>query len=223
MYARLNENIDLLCSQIDPVSDIRPYVQLTEILWKTNVSADDDFQRTYRKYWQLNAARLGSQFVSAYFTYFENLKQANEIALERVVRDLFEIPTHGDGRQSVQFSFASKMVHMLRPRVPVYDSMVEAFFFLPSGSQPEKMERKLKRLLESHRFLTTEYDRVLREGLLRPAITTFRTRFCVGNDYTDEKIIDTLIWKFVSFARSGAIRDRAISYRAGGPFHAAFA
>jgi hypothetical protein len=29
MYTRLNETIDLLCSQIDASSDIRPYVQLT--------------------------------------------------------------------------------------------------------------------------------------------------------------------------------------------------
>ena len=74
------------------------------------------------------------------------------------------------------------------------------------------MEAKLKRLLRSYRFLEKEYDRVLKEGLLEPAITTFRKRFNVGNNYADEKIIDTLIWKFVSFARSGAIRDGTILY-----------
>jgi len=213
MYARLNESVDLLCSQIHPNGDIYPYVQLIETLWKTDVSADLDFQRTYRKYWRLNAARLGTQFVSAYFAYLEKLKRTDHIVLERVVQDLFRVPTHGDGRQALQFSFASKMLHMLRPRLPVYDSMVEAFFFLPFGRQSEKTERKIERLLESYRFLTTEYGRVLQEGLLRPAITIFRTRFRVGSNYTDEKIIDTLIWKFVSFGRSGAIRDGAIRYR----------
>lgn len=213
MYARLNESIELLCAQIEPASDIRPYVRLTEALWKTDVSKDGDFQRTYRTYWQLNAARLGSEFCSAYFSYFEKLKEADDIVLDRVVQDLYKVPTHGDGRQSLQFSFASKMVHMLKPQLPVYDSMVEAFFFLPFGSPTEKMEGKLKRLLESYRFLTREYERVLKEGLLRPAIATFRTRFSVGDDYTDEKIIDTLIWKFVSFVRSGAIRNGAVLYR----------
>ena len=213
MYALLNQNIDLLCSNIEPARDIRPYVQLTETLRKVDVSADRDFQRTYRKYWQLNAALLGNQFVGAYFTYFEELKQANDVTLERVVRDLFEVPTHGDGRQSLQFSFASKMVHMLRPRLPLYDSMVEAFFFLPLGSPKEKTEVRLQRLLASYGFLVAEYDRVLREGLLAPAIATFRARFRVGGDYTDEKIVDTLIWGFVRFVRAGAIRDRAILYR----------
>lgn len=213
MYARLNESIELLCDQIEPASDIRPYVQLTEALWKTDVSMDVEFQRTYRTYWQLNAARLGSEFCSTYFSYFQKLKEADDIVLERVVQDLYKVPTHGDGRQSLQFSFASKMVHMLKPQLPVYDSMVEAFFFLPFGSPAEKMEGKLKRLLESYRFLTAEYERVLKEDLLRPAIATFRTRFSVGGDYTDEKIIDTLIWKFVSFVRSGAIRNGTVLYR----------
>jgi hypothetical protein len=213
MYSRLNESIDLVCSNIDPTTDIKPYIRLTRAIWNIDVSADNDFQSSYRKYWQLNAARLGSTFVGAYFSYFEKLKQESKIELKRVAQDLFEVPTHGDGRQSLQFSFASKMVHMLRPQFPVYDSTVEAFFFLPLGSQSESTERKLDRLLESHRFLKWEYDRVLNEGLLRPAITAFRGRFSLGPEYTDQKIIDTLIWKFVSVLRSGAIRDGAIVYR----------
>ncbi len=221
MYARLNESIDLLCSRIDRAKDVQPYVELTDTVWKTDVSTDGDFQRTYRRYWQLNAARLGREFVDAYFSYFEKLKQleqdrqaeADDIVQERVVRDLLTVPTHGDGRRSLQFSFASKMVHMLRPRLPVYDSTVEAFFFLPTGSQSETTESKLKRLIESYRFLIAEYDRILKDGLLGPAIATFRARFSVGRAYTDEKIIDTMIWKFVGFARSGAIRDRMVRYR----------
>ena len=102
---------------------------------------------------------------------------------------------------------------MLRPHLPVYDSMLASFFFLPSGTAGELTEAKLVRLSAAYRFLVSEYSRVRRKGLLGPAITAFRGRFQVGNAYTDGKVIDTLIWKFAILLRSGVIRDGAILYR----------
>jgi hypothetical protein len=57
---------------------------------------------------------------------------------------------------------------MIDPRLPVYDSMVETFYFLPR-SYSETPERKLADLMRSYRFLVDEYERILQEGLLRPA------------------------------------------------------
>jgi hypothetical protein len=212
MYNLLNANIDWLCSKVDRNGDIGEYVWLAEALQKVDVSSDRAFQRRYRNYWRMNAAHLGEEFIQFYFSHFEGLKQQSEIRVEEVAQILVEKPTHGDGRHSLQFSFASKMVHMLRPHLPVYDSMVEAFFFLPGGTQKEDVSHKAARLLGSYAFLTAEYERVLREKLLALAINTFRKRFNLGQGYTDEKIIDTLIWKFVGFARKGAVRDGCIRY-----------
>jgi MacB-like periplasmic core domain/FtsX-like permease family len=84
--------------------------------------------------------------------------------------------------------------------------MVETFYFLPR-SYAGKPEKKLENLLASYRFLVKEYDRILREGLLAGALHTFRRHFCLPPLYSDQKIIDTLIWKFVPFLESGALRD----------------
>ena len=90
--------------------------------------------------------------------------------------------------------------------------MVEAFYFLPR-SYAGKHERKLENLLASYRFLVKEYDRILREGLLADALHAFRRHFSLPPLYSDYKIIDTLIWKFVPFLESGALRDGSVVYR----------
>jgi hypothetical protein len=90
--------------------------------------------------------------------------------------------------------------------------MVESFYFLPrsySGAAAEK----LANLLRSYQFLVSEYDRILREALLASSIEEFRRRFQFPADYSDQKIIDTLIWKFVPFLESGALRDGSVVYR----------
>ena len=213
MYALINHNVEILLDAINPQDDIQPYVWLLERLPNTNVGNDADFQRVYRRYWQLNPARLSEGYLAAYFGHLEQLKpQPENVTVEAVARHFLPIPTHRNGRQSLQFSFASKLVHMLRPEQPVYDSMVESFFFLPSGGVNETTEQKLARRQVSYTFLYHEYGRVLKHGLLGHAITGFRERFQVNEGYTDRKIIDTLVWKFVGFLKSGAIRNGVVVY-----------
>ena len=124
---------------------------------------------------------------------------------------LHRIPVNVTEKKSLQFSFASKLAHMVNPRLPVYDRMVETFYFLPR-SYFGTPDNKLLNLMSSYHFLVGEYERVLRERLLEPAVHAFRQRFALSADYTDEKIIDTLIWKFIPFLEKGAVRDGSVAY-----------
>ena len=180
MYYLINQHIDQLLLTIDATRDIQPYVSLIHNFNEVNVAANMEFQRTYRRYWQLNAARLGEDFCKVYFALLEELKQERNTGVDTVARRLWETPTHGDGRQSLQFSFASKLAHMLNNHLPIYDSLVESFYFLPTGSATEKFEEKLQRLLASYKFLIAEYNRVLANGLLAYAIERFRAKFALG-------------------------------------------
>jgi hypothetical protein len=98
---------------------------------------------------------------------------------------------------------------MLDPAKPVYDSLIEHFYFLPST---KSREAKLADLLVSYKFLEAEYKRIVSTDLLASSIQSFRQRFAVEGIFTDEKVIDTLIWGFVRLLKGGAIRDRSIVY-----------
>jgi hypothetical protein len=211
MYRLINEHIGVILDAIDFEPDVHRYVQLMEQLPNVNVAEDDNFQSLFRRYWQLNPARLSEQFLRFYFDLLERLKRNPDVSLEAVARQLYQIPTQGI-RQTLQFSFSSKLIHMLRPNEPVYDSTVEAFFFLPKGSTREPLDQKLERLLSSVAFLQREYCRILQMGLLNQAIADFRMRYDLNQVITDEKTIDTLIWQFVKVLRSGAVRDQLVTY-----------
>jgi hypothetical protein len=210
MYALINAHVSELLGTIAS-DDISDYVWLLRELHAGDVRQDEKFQQTYCSYWALNGAGLGQAFRSAYFARLEAEKRSMDSpAVDKVAGALYDIPVAKD-KKALQFSFASKLVHMVNPRLPVYDRAVEKFYFLPrsySGTPDEK----LLNLMQSYRFLLGEYGRVLNGGLLDPSIQAFRRRFKLSADYSDEKIIDTLIWKFVPFLGKGAIRDGTVVF-----------
>src|SRR5471030_116478 len=211
MYDRINCNITRLLGTVDR-SDIDEYVWMIRELHNYDVSQHREFQQRYCSYWALNGAGLGQPFRSAYFSRLEQAKCSPEQAtVERITWTLYETPINAKEKKALQFSFASKLVHMVNPSLPVYDRMVESFYFLPR-SYTGTPEKKLANLLRSYGFLVSEYDRILREGLLAPAIDELRGHFQLPTDYSDHKIIDTLIWKFVPFLESGAVRDGSVVY-----------
>jgi hypothetical protein len=212
MYSLINRHIDLVLSNVNRDLDIDTYLYLMGTFAKINVAQDEVFQLKYRTYWGLNAARLSHDFCLAYFDLMECLRGNNNFDIEVVSRQLYETPTHKNGRQSLQFSFASKLVHTLEPKKPIYDSRVADFFFFPPLDPTKELDIKLQALLPFYRFLCLEYERVLTKGLLEPSITKFRSTYELDRTYTDEKIIDTLIWRFVTLLRSTALRDGSIRY-----------
>jgi hypothetical protein len=100
---------------------------------------------------------------------------------------------------------------MTNPRLPIYDSMVADFYFYDSPANKQPLAQRIKHLVSFHDFLTSEYARILRLGLLSPAIQMFRQQFNPLH-FTDEKIIDSLIWAFVSQLKNGGLPHGRIIY-----------
>lgn len=61
-------------------------------------------------------------------------------------------------------------------------------------------------------FMKNEALRIIGNGLLRNSINAFKAQFKLRT-FTDEKIIDSLIWAFVKVCRGGAIVRGTISFR----------
>jgi hypothetical protein len=212
MYNIINQNIDRIVHSVDEGLDVSIYLSLMSRFRNVNVVQDTEFQAKYCKYWRLYGAGLSQDFRASYFELMEVLRGRPTPTIVEVIRPLYEVPTDNSGRKTLQFSFASKLLHTLDPHKPIYDSMVANFFFLPTPVPNENLEVRLQSLLTSYSFLCTEYERILHLGLLQPSITRFRQEFQVPAAYTDEKVIDTLIWRFVNLLKSGAIRNGLIVY-----------
>lgn len=210
MYSLINHHIQPLLAEIALNGGLDEYKYLADRLRQTNTAHDSDFQKIYRSYWSMGPARLSPAFCTEYFNHLEELKGGSSPDLTAIARRLYSLPSNLQGTQKLHFSFSTKMAHMLEPERPVYDSLVAQFFFL--SERGDTFEQRLANRLESYEFIVREYGRVQKEGLLRPAIDAFRSRFEIAQGFSDTKIVDTLIWRFVSMLNSGALRRAEVSY-----------
>lgn len=214
MYQLLNQNVELLISEgIHFEHDVKPYSWLMKRMKDGTIAADAEFQRRYRTYWATTGARLSPAFCKGYFRLMDRLRSVRPVDIAEVLRALHKIPSQKNDRHSLQLSFASKLVHTLDPHRPMYDSFVSSFFFLPDAPPGKAVEVRLNHLVRSYTFLESEYRRVLAEGLLHTAITRFRDAFDGTDRWTDQRVVDMLIWSFSKFLSLGALRDGKVRYR----------
>ena len=210
MYNLINSNIDLLLNGIQREDHIDPYIHIGKAFNKRENSSPD-FKAKYRKFYQLDAARLSSEFCESYFALLEKNRDKEEIDIRDIIEKLYELKCNKKGTHSVHFSFASKLVHTIHSDLPIYDSMVAAFYYFPVKAYWSK-DRKIEEYLLSYEFLKREYTRIMDQNILEQSIDKFKNKFCVGEEYSNVKIIDTLIWRYVALLKTGAVRDDHVRY-----------
>jgi hypothetical protein len=111
----------------------------------------------------------------------------------------------------LQFSYPTKLCHMVSPKLPIYDSRVARFYLFQEPSTHWPLPTRITAYVAFHDFLRNEYARILSGNLLKPAIDGFRQRFN-PKQHTDEKIIDWLIWAFIDWVDSGALLNGQVVY-----------
>ena len=205
MYNIINQNIDRILRSVDEGLDIRTYFALMSRFRNVNVVQDTEFQGKYCKYWRLYGAGLSQSFRASYFELMEGLRGGPIPNIGEVTRILHEVPSNKSGRKTLQFSFASKLLHTLDPHQPIYDSMVATFCRFSVPDPTKTFEARLRSFLAFYDLLSTGYKKILANGLLQQSITRFRHQFSVPNEYTDEKIIDTLIWRVTDLRKKGVL------------------
>jgi hypothetical protein len=134
------------------------------------------------------------------------------VTLSDVTHILYDSSARRDGRQSLQFSFATKLLHMTNPVLPIFDSQIAGFYFFQETGTGLNLQQRIDGFVAFHAFLVQEYARVLRFGLLAKAIEEYR-RQLKPQHVTDEKIVDSLIWAFVGLLRKGALPKGQVTYR----------
>jgi len=207
MYDLINAHVQAILQTIPP-DHATDYDWLIQNLHQT---ATSEYQERYRKYWQLNAARLCANYCAAYFQALQ-AAQASPPILGDVAQRLYQTPTNKNGRKSLQFSFVTKLLHMVNRSAPIYDSRVAAFYFFQVPSPKQPLQARIASFVAFQNFLGREYRRILTNGLLAQSIQAFRKLFN-PQQFTDEKLIDSLLWAYVALLRNGGLTNGAIIYR----------
>jgi hypothetical protein len=206
MYSLINHYAPVIVRSI-PATHVSDYEWLVQNVGQVD---SQDYQSRYRKFWAMNAAQLSPAFYSVYFGALA--KAAVEVpSLEGLSKTLHGASARQNGKQSLQFSFATKLLHMVDRCAPIYDSKVAKFYFFQPLPAEGELAARINRFVAFHTFLVGEYARVLNCGLLRGAIQAFRQQFN-PTQLTDEKCIDSLLWAFVTLLERGALPASQIVY-----------
>jgi hypothetical protein len=206
MYDLINANIGIVLQFIasDPTT-VPEYDWLVDNLQQV---ATKPYQDRYGVYWVMRFPDRAWRKV--YFQALQTalLNPANPPSLTVLATNLYNTPTNALG-QSNQFSFITKLVHMVDPHRPIYDDRVAAFYFF---QKPDPGSGQTQDYVNFHAFLVQEYRRVLKNGLLSQSIQSFRQRF-TPQHFADERVIDVLIWGYVGLLEAGALTSGQIMYR----------
>jgi hypothetical protein len=210
MYDLINRFAQTVVGTI-PREHVTDYEWLIQNVGQANISG---YQSRYRRFWAMNAAQLSPAFYAAYFgTLAAAVSQPP--TLSSVAQTLHAASARQNGQKSLQFSFATKLLHITNPHLPIYDSQVAAFYFFVEPDRnpkdPKNLQRRISEFVTFHDFLRQEYARVLQNNLLATAIQEFRSRLNPKH-FTDEKIVDSLIWAFVGLLWKGALQKGQIAY-----------
>lgn len=193
LYEEINENIDHILHAVN-VSHVAEYDWIVQNIHQV---AETEYRRRYKTFWRLNGAGLSQNYCHAYFQYLQAGLDNNAPHLSILAHELYQIPINRN-RQALQFSFCTKLCHMLNRQIPIYDSRIRIFYNFIEPIRELLVLQRINGYVQFHQFLIIEYNRILNEGLLAPSIQAFRQHFNPQH-FTDIKVIDSLIWAFINY------------------------
>ena len=118
----IEENESRIVERLEAESiDVYRFLQI-EFL-KGDVRSNAVFQFVFRSFYRLDNAGLGSELKREYYALMEEQRNSKQLDIEKIVRRLYLIKRL-KGDNSIQFSFATKLIHTINGNYPIYDAEV---------------------------------------------------------------------------------------------------
>jgi hypothetical protein len=174
--------------------DIEVYLFLMRRLADTHgqVATDHLFQFVYEAFYGLNRAFLTNKFMSEYFNIMEEMYGRPEIDLASICERLRKL-TNAKGRESLQFSFCSKLAATLNADLPLYDKYIAKVFHfqMPSGFDYDK---RLERCMDFYRYLEETIASLKGDPQITNLLHFVRKNYSNWDAVTKTKQMDFLLW-----------------------------
>ena len=172
-------------SKIEKIqSGIKKYQYLRQQLFATDVSTNQDFQRIFNGFFRMG--RRTKAYYSDYYCYLQQHKKTG-ISFSDALTYLYQ----KYGR--LEMSFVSKMVALVEPTFPIWDSVVTKGHFgiiAPSANVINRLQKGIEKY-EQYRY---RYGTYMQSDEARKKIVEFDTLF-PETDITDVKKLDFILWQ----------------------------
>lgn len=164
------------------------YLFLKNEYKKGDIKNNSLFQFVFRSYYRLDSAGLSDKQKTEYFKLLAN----GEDNLKTILDNLYELPSLKTNN-TIQFSFATKLLHTIDNGKPIFDAEVAIVF--GKSRQGKTKEEKIKSCLGIYEFLGSMYSDLLKDERIKELISKFRSKFSVDkNKISDIKVLDFIVW-----------------------------
>lgn len=134
------------------------------------------FQFIFRSFYKLDNAGLTDGFKEQFFVYFQKYRSCpDKFDLKSAIVEFSKLKTI-QGKESIQFSFFTKMYHSINVKKPIYDKEVAKVFGFPRY-YVSNVEKRIERLLYQYQIIEGTYERIAKEQELENIITDFDNKF----------------------------------------------
>lgn len=165
-------------------SGVKKYQALRQQLFAIDVAKDRDFQKAFNGFF-----RMGRRTEAYYHDYYCYLQQHKTTAISFSDALAFLYQRHG----KLEMSFVSKMVAMVDPAYPIWDSIVTKGHFgiiAPYANAKNRLQKGIERYEQYCR----RYDTYLQSEDAKAKIAEFDKLF-PGTEITDVKKLDFMLWQ----------------------------
>ena len=187
LIQQIDEKQDDILSNLDCES-IAVYSFIRNEYAKGNIQENFVFQFVFRRAYGLDNAGLSDEMKKRFFELFAE-KQTD---LKTILSHLYE-PLTKKGHHSIQFSFATKLLHTIDNSKPIFDKEIESLTY----SRPKHSDKDIR--IQSYIELYNKLERLdaelLKNEKVQRVILKFRQKFGVDKEkISDVKSLDFIMW-----------------------------
>ena len=202
----MSDTIKEICERQDAIflnitrESVGVYLFLKDEYKKGNVKNNIVFQFVFRSYYRLDNAGLTDEFKKRYFELLAD-KQTD---LEYILSELYKLETL-KGKNSIQFSFATKLLHTLDNNKPIFDAEVARVIHRSVTGIGK--EEKIDSCRSIYNDLIGIYYNLINDEGIKKIIFKFRKKFDVSpKRMSDIKVLDFIIWSFGKLNKKKSVK-----------------
>ena len=165
-------------------SGLSKYLFLRKQLFEVDVSTDENFQKAFNGFF-----RMGHRTKAYYQDYYQYLQHHKDTGISFGEALTFLYKKYG----RLEMSFASKMVAIVDPKYPIWDSVVTKGHFKIVAPYTYAKDR-LQKGIEKYEQYCNNYCAYMQTTEAKARIAQFNTIFSTA-EITDAKKLDFMLWQ----------------------------
>lgn len=181
----MNQNIKfnaVIKEMILDYLNIDAYDRIVTNLYSMDLSIkNNDFQKNFNSFYNV---RRDENWRKKYYNYFEKNKKRKDIRFSEILEAISD-------SNSVESSFASKMLATINPEKPILDKNILNYFgFKIEGLNREK---RIKCAIDVYDKIEKEYKKMLKDNTVKNTIMELK-KLLGQYELSDTKVLDYILW-----------------------------